>query len=331
MSERGLNIWGVIGSVLGLILAIIPAALWIVQRQMPSKNLHALDALLQETEQLLSSAVDDGLIAHEEFRPVMWTACLGRTKYRIDKLRAQGYAINSWKDEYHNWKNGLTKRAIVLCHELNKIRATIAQSSSERRAKLGKAGKVTEFGLSSPQRATQETAIIPSVEQALAQPPSSALSSDPAAMQCASDPTSQSGNIANIVCQSAEPSKTRAYTRPSPKVNCSVADTDRVCERIDLAHDARKKRRLSQRALLMRWGKTFSTPHASHLPHNPSLSSKHTPAKPSRLKAFSRLLSRADTSTLPYTSGDAKDRPHTVAMILAGELWEDYDGDDESD
>ena len=77
MSELSFNIWGAVAGVLGT-YTVLPFLWSLIKSQMPSGKLAALDALLNETQKLLDSSVQEGLIVEERFRLLMWTYVLSR-------------------------------------------------------------------------------------------------------------------------------------------------------------------------------------------------------------------------------------------------------------
>lgn len=62
MSDLGWNIWGVVGGVIGTILAVVPLFLVWLRVRLPSKKLPSLLAVLEETKELFAKAVRAGAL-----------------------------------------------------------------------------------------------------------------------------------------------------------------------------------------------------------------------------------------------------------------------------
>ncbi|KAI0765726.1 hypothetical protein BD413DRAFT_575028, partial [Trametes elegans] len=85
ISDEGYNIRGAVAGVLGIMgIALAPIVRRLINCQMPSEKLRALNARLVETKQHLTASVNDGLIEHDQLCLIMWT-----TKCCIEKLRAK--------------------------------------------------------------------------------------------------------------------------------------------------------------------------------------------------------------------------------------------------
>ena len=71
MSELSFNILGAVTGALGTFTVV--SFIWgLIKSQLPSERLNALDTLANETDKLLASSVQDGLVEEEEFRLLMW-------------------------------------------------------------------------------------------------------------------------------------------------------------------------------------------------------------------------------------------------------------------
>lgn len=156
MSDLAFNIWGVIASVIGTILALLPLfTLW-VRPRLPSATILDLCAVLKETKALFSAALDEGLITDEhEIRQIrlsmemyvyrhyslhlthMALMCMTRSSQLraaayLDGLCGTVYAATSYPQSLRNWWNGVSSRIAELYAELNVVRVKLAVSLSSR-------------------------------------------------------------------------------------------------------------------------------------------------------------------------------------------------------
>ncbi|EIW54117.1 uncharacterized protein TRAVEDRAFT_74379 [Trametes versicolor FP-101664 SS1] len=278
MSQRGVDIWGVITGVFGA-LAIISPILWgLIYTQLPSVKLRTLDALLFETDQLLRKSVDEGLISEDQFRLLMWA-----TLRRIDRVRIQVYPSGPWSHEYTNWKKGISRDITVLIAEVNEIRAKIARSSSKERQKLDASGKAADLILSARKLETTLSAM-PSDSGSMRPSASSLLLAhlDP--------PLADSGRCPHTVPLPAvtiAPPATDATLYPSPfgdiyatsdnKQNLTPASDEGSTHEHSLPSSGApplvsgdsRTRRAMRRALLARFGKELLASHPHTLPCTP--------------------------------------------------------------
>ncbi|KAJ8482823.1 hypothetical protein ONZ51_g5109 [Trametes cubensis] len=268
---------------------------------MPSGKLAALDALLNETQKLLDSSVQEGLIVEERFRLLMWT-----TRNRIDKVRADIYNAHSLKEDLRNWRKGLSTRCTLLCEELDVIRASIARSSAEERDRLDALGRVPELVASSCSRARP-----------------------------LADTSSTSQVSADIDGQSAD-SQTdhgpHGTTISSSSGGHATPDED--SERLESLAlvQKRRKRHLSQRAMLLRFGRHLSLPHRPRIAGGAVFPARLLATGNVGLSVFAkRVLHRSDDARLPYTVGDVQHRSASASLSSSLSYNDDYDGDDESD
>ncbi|KAH9888339.1 hypothetical protein C8Q73DRAFT_709846 [Cubamyces lactineus] len=301
MSELGFNIWGAVAGVLGT-FTIIPFVWGLFKSQMPSGKLAALDALLNQTQKLLDTSVQEGLIMEERFRFMMRT-----TRKRIDKVRAEIYGAHSLKEDLRNWRKGLSTRCSLLCEELDVIRASIARSSAEERDRLDALGRVPELVASScsPARPISDT-------------------SPPSQMSAAKDVDGQSAD-----------SQT-SHQPPHTTTSSSSGDQAHSDEHLERAEflvlvQKKKKRNVSQRAVLLRFGRHLSLPNCPRTTRGIVLSTRPLATGNGGLSTLAKhILRRSDDAGLPYTVGDIR-HPLAFAALPPSLLQDGYDGDDESD
>ncbi|KAI0363591.1 hypothetical protein BV20DRAFT_1057921 [Pilatotrama ljubarskyi] len=337
MSEQGFNIWGLVAGVLGTV-GLLPIFWSLIKSQMPSEKLRAVEALLAETEAMLSSGVEEGLLTYEEFRLMMWT-----TKSRIDDARAQIYAATTWKEELRNWRQGLSAKSTVLRGELNKIRAAIARSSSEERGKLGLAGKAAELVLSSRKHREDSCPAAPPAESALPPSASSVLlagskgAGSPDGPWCPARPTTWSASEVTLTRPSehrddatlCEATISGAATKDDAPSTTEVPPVTSACSSC-CRKASRKKCHLSRQAVLASFGQELLVPPFT--PARPAGRDGQAATPPrtgrSRLRRLADLLRRCDDMQLQ----DAIDARTLSAILSSNPICNnDYDGDDESD
>ncbi|EIW54132.1 uncharacterized protein TRAVEDRAFT_74389 [Trametes versicolor FP-101664 SS1] len=136
MSDLAFNIWGVIASVIGTILALLPLfTLW-VRPRLPSATILDLCAVLKETKALFSAALDEGLITDEhEIRQIRLSMEIAAAY--LDGLCGTVYAATSYPQSLRNWWNGVSSRIAELYAELNVVRVKLAKRNSfERKLRI---------------------------------------------------------------------------------------------------------------------------------------------------------------------------------------------------
>ncbi|OJT07914.1 hypothetical protein TRAPUB_1193 [Trametes pubescens] len=136
MSDLAFNVWGVVASVIGTILALIPLfSLW-VRPRLPSATIPDLCAVLKETKALFSAALDDGLITDEhEIRQIRLSMEVAAAY--LDGLCGTVYAATSYTQNLRNWWNGVSSRIAELYAELNIVRVKLAKRNSfERKLRI---------------------------------------------------------------------------------------------------------------------------------------------------------------------------------------------------
>ncbi|TBU23698.1 hypothetical protein BD311DRAFT_730853 [Dichomitus squalens] len=134
-SNVGYNILGVISGVIGVLTAI-PLIWRIARSQHPETKMKELESILKDTEGLLHSVVEEGLldpqrdVPHFEYQLTLYRS-------RAESFREQTciVAIN-WRKVFQAWLQGLSRRIATLCEQVKEIRAEICETSAEARMQL---------------------------------------------------------------------------------------------------------------------------------------------------------------------------------------------------
>ncbi|KAI9069040.1 hypothetical protein FKP32DRAFT_92810 [Trametes sanguinea] len=138
MSDLGFNVWGAIGSAVG-ILALIPVFLTWLQPRLPRSMLPNITETHKEAKELFATALSQGLITDPadlyEFHVNILDASI-----RVDEVRAAVYRIRSWKQDAGEWWSGLSSRMYVLRKDLNSLRIKLAERNSHELKKLASQG-----------------------------------------------------------------------------------------------------------------------------------------------------------------------------------------------
>ncbi|KAI0629618.1 hypothetical protein C8Q77DRAFT_1141420 [Trametes polyzona] len=262
MSDLGFNIWGVVASVLGTI-ALVPIIWAAIKSEMPTQNMLQLEADMKITDDMLKEGVNEGLLNPEEFQLLMST-----TKLRIEGLRTRIYSATTWKEEYLNWKIGLSAKVKDLFREVYKIRVIIARSSADERKRRATASR-------NPDGATVQEGAAHNPDNAypLAQtappstPPSSASLHDKSSASCpipplhrvsstSSDTTLVSPverthpTLPQTISARGDPTKSATFHPLHPAAGASHS-TDTSAER-------RRRLRSMRREVLVRFGRALT-------------------------------------------------------------------------
>ncbi|KAL7284781.1 hypothetical protein ACG7TL_002088 [Trametes sanguinea] len=139
MSELGFNVWGAIGSAVG-ILTLIPLFLAWLQPRLPRSMLPSIMETHKEVKELLATALSQGLITD----PVDLHQ-LHINMIEVDEVRAEVYRIKSWTQDAGKWWSGLSARMYILRNDLNSTRIQLAERNSQELkslASLGLAGRL---------------------------------------------------------------------------------------------------------------------------------------------------------------------------------------------
>ncbi|EIW54130.1 uncharacterized protein TRAVEDRAFT_66720 [Trametes versicolor FP-101664 SS1] len=135
MSDLGWNIWGVVGGVIGTILAVVPLFLVWLRVRLPSKKLPSLLAVLEDTKELFAKAVRAGALADvQEIQQIEFS--IATASVHVDEFRATVYAATSYWQNVKNWWNGLSSRMVDLYEALNVVRVRLVKLNSCERKML---------------------------------------------------------------------------------------------------------------------------------------------------------------------------------------------------
>ena len=143
-NDQPYNIIGVVGSAISILSAAI--TVWLLYCRLPRSKLQSLESLLSETEKLLNSAVQEGIVDgvtlcqfHERlFLYVSSVRCgvisilthCGSIKGLVHNIRAEVYNThNAWQD-VKNWWKGLSLRMSKVCSDMRALRAEISVSDA---------------------------------------------------------------------------------------------------------------------------------------------------------------------------------------------------------
>ncbi|KAJ2965628.1 hypothetical protein NUW54_g14056 [Trametes sanguinea] len=141
-SDLGFNIWGVISSVLGTI-ALTPVFIGWLKPRLPTSLITGVVEIYKETQDIFITALRDGLITDADelhhFKDnllELMTCTTNSATIDLDRLRAEVYAIKTWRQDVAKWWRGLSGRIWILQEKLNSMRADLAQRTSNERLKL---------------------------------------------------------------------------------------------------------------------------------------------------------------------------------------------------
>ncbi|OSD00977.1 hypothetical protein PYCCODRAFT_560466 [Trametes coccinea BRFM310] len=134
VSDLAFNIWGVVSSVLGTI-ALTPVFLGWLKPRLPTSMIADVLDIYKETQDLFATALRDGLITNPDEMNHFKANLLDAT-ISVDRLRAEVYLIETWRQDLSKWWRGLSGRIWILRENLNSVRAELAQRSSNERLKL---------------------------------------------------------------------------------------------------------------------------------------------------------------------------------------------------
>ncbi|KAL7284785.1 hypothetical protein ACG7TL_002092 [Trametes sanguinea] len=152
MSDLGFNVWGALASAAGILFALYPAFKAWVRPRLPTSLLPEILAMYKETQELFATALQDGLIddpaalylcnlnmaAHASAETQIASA--NRTSIRVNELRAQVYAIKSWRQDVGKWWSGLSGTIRLFGKELSAFRSNLAEQNSQKLKLLASQG-----------------------------------------------------------------------------------------------------------------------------------------------------------------------------------------------
>ncbi|KAI1790372.1 hypothetical protein LXA43DRAFT_512133 [Ganoderma leucocontextum] len=125
------NVWGFISGALGL----VPLVLALVYHQLPSTIFRDLDGTLQETESLLSSSLDRGLIPDSK-SALQFMQYAEQLRDRAECVRPEVYRAKTYWQQLKGMVSGLTRKISVLSNDILDLRAEISTTSSRERKRL---------------------------------------------------------------------------------------------------------------------------------------------------------------------------------------------------
>ncbi|KAI0776835.1 hypothetical protein BD413DRAFT_522992 [Trametes elegans] len=133
MSDAGYNIWGVVAEVIGVVTPIPVFYAWL-QTRLPSARLPPLLQLVEETQKLFQTALQETLFVDEEH--LYWFHLnMAAANINVDEFRARVYGVSAWEDVM-SWWHGLSNQMLIYQAELELLRARFAKHNSEARRRL---------------------------------------------------------------------------------------------------------------------------------------------------------------------------------------------------
>ncbi|KAJ3004051.1 hypothetical protein NUW54_g4990 [Trametes sanguinea] len=131
MSSIGFDVWGVVASALGTI-ALAPVIWSWIQPRLPTSMISSVVEIHKESQELLATALRDGLFTDPNEIHHFQENLLDATT-RVDSVRAEVYAIHSWRQDIAAWWRGLSGNIRVLRESLKFLRAEMAGRASRER------------------------------------------------------------------------------------------------------------------------------------------------------------------------------------------------------
>ncbi|RPD57826.1 hypothetical protein L226DRAFT_309565 [Lentinus tigrinus ALCF2SS1-7] len=127
------SLWSILLGVLSIVLALLGT--WsFVNTQLPSKNLHTMFDMLDDTDGLLLSCKEEGLVpvdAADDFRTKLAWHRASAEETRLRTLAAKNYI-----EDFTNWLRGLTRKMRKICQDVREIRSEISTTSMRERQRL---------------------------------------------------------------------------------------------------------------------------------------------------------------------------------------------------
>ncbi|CDO77755.1 hypothetical protein BN946_scf184993.g18 [Trametes cinnabarina] len=168
MSDLGFNVWGAIASGIGTMM-LIPALLAMLYTRLPSTLIVTLTEMHKETQELLAIAVREGLIT-DPSDLYQYNVNLLDAAIRVDELRAEVYAIRTWREDVAQWYSGLSGKISMICKDLNSTRMKLAKRNSKERKMLASQGLAEKMSNLPKQSEMERASATPLQKDALAQP-----------------------------------------------------------------------------------------------------------------------------------------------------------------
>ncbi|OSD00969.1 hypothetical protein PYCCODRAFT_1468931 [Trametes coccinea BRFM310] len=131
MSDLGFNVWGALASAAGVLFALYPAFRAWVRPRLPTSLLPEILAMYKETQELYATALQNGLIDDRD-ELYLCNRDMVAISIGVDSVRAQVYAIASWRQDVGQWWSGLSHEIRLLGKQLNAFRMGLAEQNSSK-------------------------------------------------------------------------------------------------------------------------------------------------------------------------------------------------------
>ncbi|OSC97557.1 hypothetical protein PYCCODRAFT_1428382 [Trametes coccinea BRFM310] len=123
--------WDLSIGIVSLVL-LVPTIVHLVMKQLPSRRLRTLLALLEDTEVLFNASVEEGLLKDPDNRTFQRQLTILRG--HAEAVRAEIYAAKSCGDDFSNLLRGVTRRVNNLCFRVKKLRVNISHAGERKEA-----------------------------------------------------------------------------------------------------------------------------------------------------------------------------------------------------
>ncbi|PIL24576.1 hypothetical protein GSI_12460 [Ganoderma sinense ZZ0214-1] len=135
MSNVGIDTWNLISGTIG-VLTVLPFIWAFVRYQHPESKMAELESALKDTEALLRSVSEEGLLDPQDHIP-HFTSHLTQYRMETEAFREETFIVSvSWRKTLVAWSRGLSKRIAILCEQVKNTRAEICETSAEQRMRL---------------------------------------------------------------------------------------------------------------------------------------------------------------------------------------------------
>ncbi|KAI0691781.1 hypothetical protein C8T65DRAFT_670344 [Cerioporus squamosus] len=128
------SLYGIIASAIGIV-AVVPLIWSCIRNQLPTAKLRELDETLTETESLLRSVVEEGLLDPARDVP-HFQAHIQQFRSSAEHFREETYMATDLSKQLAAWFDGLSTRISMLSTRVKKVRANICETSVEARMQL---------------------------------------------------------------------------------------------------------------------------------------------------------------------------------------------------
>ncbi|KAH7887441.1 hypothetical protein F5I97DRAFT_829169 [Phlebopus sp. FC_14] len=138
------NIFGIIVGSVSLI-----ALAFGLHVNLPSRKIKYLESILDETEKLFQSVLEDGLLPQQEF-----TSKVENHLYQLREdtifFRRRVYCVTTYVQDWKELVKGLSSEIGQACHDVKQLRAAIVTSSEAERRNLSARRRAATSSASSP-------------------------------------------------------------------------------------------------------------------------------------------------------------------------------------